>query len=295
MPSPVNTAVASRLDELAHLLEDQGANRFRVAAYRGAAAVLRGVPRPVDEILREEGLEALDALPGIGPSLARAIRDMVTLGRLPMLDRLRGETDPVVTLASVPGIGRVLADRLHHDLGISGLEDLEAAAHDGRLARLAGFGPKRLAGIRDALATRLARIRPSLAAPGGAPPAVSELLEVDAEYREKATAGRLRRIAPHRFNPGHQAWLPILHTTRGDRNYTAVFSNTARAHRLGRTRDWVVLYCDGDRAERQYTVITARVGELEGRRLVMGREAECAELYRRGSGRRPADSHRGAA
>jgi hypothetical protein len=296
MPYPFNATIASRLDELALLLADQGANPFRVAAYRRAADVVRGLPRPVDEIVRAEGTAGLESLPGIGPSLARAIRDMVTLGRLPMLDRLRGEADPVVTLASVPGIGRVLADRLHHDLGITGLEDLEAAAHDGRLERLAGFGPKKLAGIRDALATRLGRIRPTPRPTLQDAPPVAELLDVDAEYREKAAAGRLRRIAPHRFNPGHRAWLPILHATRGERHYTAVFSNTARAHRLGRTRDWVVLYCDGDRAERQYTVITAHAGDLAGRRIVMGRETECAEFYRHAPvGRAVADSHRGAA
>jgi hypothetical protein len=295
MPNPLNAAIASRLDELAHLLEDQGANRFRVAAYRRAANVIRGWAKPVDEVLRAGGPEGLQELPGIGPSLARAIRDLVTLGRLPMLDRLRGETDPVTTLATVPGIGPVLADRLHHDLGITGLEDLEAAAHDGRLGRLAGFGAKRLAGIRDALATRLARVRRPLTAESRPGPPVDELLSVDAEYREKAAAGRLRRFAPRRFNPRHNAWLPILHTTRGERHYTAVFSNTARAHRLGRTRDWVVLYSDGQATEHQYTVITAHTGPMAGHRIVMGREPECAAFYDRQPHGPPERSHRGVA
>ena len=124
------------------------------------------------------------------------------------------------------------------------LEDLEVAAHDGRLARL-GVGPKRLAGIRESLAQRLGRVRGSAAPDEAPPPPVSELLDVDAEYRSKAAAGALPRIEPRRFNPGHERWLPILHTQRGHRHYTALFSNTPRAHRLAKTRDWVVLYVDG--------------------------------------------------
>lgn len=280
MPHSLNAAVAAKLDEVARLLTDQGANAFRIAAYRRAAGILRSLERPVDDIVRTEGTGGLEALPGIGPSLARAIHDLVVRGRLPMLDRLEGEADPVAALASVPGIGRVIADRLHHDLGISGLEDLETAAHDGRLERLGGFGEKRLAGIRDTLATRLGRIRPvGTPVPADAPP-VAELLDVDTEYRDKAAHGRLRRIAPRRFNPHHEAWLPILHTTRGERQYTAVFSNTPRAHRLGKTHDWAVLYCDGQSAERQYTVITAYSGPQTGLRIVRGRESECADYYR---------------
>jgi DNA polymerase (family X) len=72
----------------------------------------------------------------------------------------------------------------------------------------------------------------------------------------------------------------VLHTQRGPRHYTALFSNTARAHELGRTSDWVVLYFDGQGEERQCTVITASRGPLRGRRIVRGREQECLEHYR---------------
>jgi hypothetical protein len=68
-----------------------------------------------------------------------------------------------------------------------------------------------------------------------------------------------------------------------DRNYTALFSNTFTAHRLGRTHDWVVMYYDGGREEHQCTVVTARQGPLAGRRVVRGREAECLEHYRSGT------------
>jgi hypothetical protein len=278
MPDPQNAAVAARLEELGALLESQGANPFRVEAYRHAADQVRRLERPAGEILRREGIGGLERLPAIGTTIARAIRDLVETGRLPMLDRLRGESDAVTLLASVPGIGRTLAERLHHDHGIDTLEELEAAAHDGRLAAIRSFGEKRLLGVREALATRLARV-PRAVAVSSEPP-VEEVLRVDREYRTRAAAGTLRTIAPRRFNPRREAWLPILHTMQGERHYTALFSNTARAHDLGKTREWVVIYVDGGRGERQYTVVTASRGPMKGKRVVRGREVECLAVYR---------------
>jgi putative hydrolase len=274
----LNTAVALRLEEVARLLAEQGANPYRVRAWQQAAQVVRSLAEPVDALLARGGLDALRELPAIGDTLARAIRDLVATGRLPMLERLRGALDPEALLRTVPGIGPVLADRLHHELAISSLEELEAAAHDGRLADLAGFGAKRLAGIRDSLAARLARTRRPPAAGADGPP-VAEILDVDSEYRRQAAAGRLPRLAPRRFNPRREAWLPILHTVRDGRHYTALYSNTARAHRLGRTRDWVVLFCDGEDGERQFTVVTGLHGPLGGQRVVRGREDECLRHY----------------
>lgn len=284
MPKIQNATIASRLDEVALLLEEQGANPFRVQAYHRAANTLRHEHRSVVGIYREEGVAGLEALPGIGRSIAGAIRDLIVLGRIPMLDRLRGEHDPIALLMTVPGIGERFAHRLHEDLGIDSLEELEMAAHDGRLRDIGGIGDKRLTGIRDSLATRLGRVRDAAPRPVEDRPPVSELLDVDAEYRAQAEAGGLRRIAPHRFNPAREAWLPILHTQRGNREYTALFSNTARAHRLGRTHDWVVLYHDGGHGEHTNTVITSRWGPLEGKRIVRGRENECERFYRKAAG-----------
>jgi len=274
-----NTEIARRLEEVAWLLNEQGANPYRVQSYRRAAETLRRLAQPVTEILQREGAESLRRLPGIGESLTRSIHEVVLTGRLPILDRLRGESDPMSLLVSVPGIGPVLAERLHHDLGIDTLEELEAAAHDGRLTNLAGIGEKKLAGIMDSLATRLGRVRTLVRPAAEAEPPLEELLDVDREYREKAVAGELRRIAPRRFNPHNEAWLPVLHSQRGERHYTVLFSNTARAHQLGKTHDWVVLYHDGGREERQCTVITSQRGPLSGKRIVRGREGECALYY----------------
>ena len=279
MAVPQNIEIAQRLNEVAMLLAEQRANPFRVQAYRRAAETVRRESRALADIVAQQGSEGLKMLPGIGDGLARSIHDLIVTGRLPMLDRLRGETDPVALLSSVPGIGPALADRLHRDLGLHTLEELEAAAHDGRLSEIEGIGPKKLAGIVDSLTARLERVRRPRAAADQEDAPVSELLDVDREYREQAAAGRLQRIAPRRFNPTHDAWLPILHTERGPRHYTAMFSNTAHAHQLGATRDWVILYYDGGRGERQCTVITAHRGPLRGHRIVRGREAECERYY----------------
>ena len=268
-PASVNDQVARHLEEVGRLLGASGANPFRAAAYARAARTLRGLDRSVESILAAEGVDGLDRLPGIGETIARAIRDLLMTGRLPMLDRLRGDVDPEALLATVPGIGPRFARRLDRDFGIHTLEELETAAHDGRLARVPGLGEKRVAGIRDSLAGRLSRLRLAPRAEAGEAP-VEELLDVDREYREGASAGTLPRIAPRRFNPRRERWLPVLHTVRGPRRYTALFSNTARAHELGRTRDWVVVYFDTGDGQRTYTIVAAN----DGHRVVAGREHE---------------------
>ncbi len=203
--------------------------------------------------------------------------------------RLRGQQGPEHLFRTLPGIGLETACRIHEQLGIESLEELEVAANDGRLRRVQGMGPKRIRGIREALAGRFRRRAvPVRAAPVPVPvrgdvadrePSVVDLLEMDREYREKAKAGRLPRIAPLRFNPTHESWLPIMHTQRGANHYTALYSNTARAHELGTTHDWVIIYRDDDGGHGQWTVVTARYGPLGGRRVVRGRESECAKYY----------------
>jgi hypothetical protein len=272
----LNDMIAARFDEVALLLEQQDSNPFRVAAYRRAADILRDLEQPVSEILEKEGLDGLTKFWGIGENLSRSIRTLATTGRLPLLEQLRGESDPVSLLTTLPGIGTTLAQRIHDNLGIDSLEDLEAAAYDGRLQKVPGIGDKLLRGIRDVLARRVGRVRPFR---GARQPSVEDLLAVDSEYREKVAAGRLRKIAPRRFNPTGEAWLPVMHSRLGLCEYTALFSNTARAHELEATNDWVVIYCDDGSRQLTYTVVTAQRGALHGLRVVRGREDECIAYY----------------
>jgi len=281
-PTPsFNRAAASAFRQCADLLRQQGANPFRVTAYVHAAEALEALHEDARIVLRERGLDGLTALPSIGTGLAAAIAEMAASGRLSRLDRLRGAADPEVLLRSVPGIGIALARELHETLGVTTLEELEVAAHDGRLERLPRVGPRRAAAIRANVAALLRRIgngRPA-ATPAGAP-AVDMLLDVDEQYRREAAAGTLPLIAPRRFNPEGKAWLPVLHTSRDPWHFTVLYSNTARAHELGRTHDWVVVFFhDDDHREAQRTVVTETHGALAGLRVVRGEEAACATLY----------------
>lgn len=273
-----NHEIATTLGEAADLLEQTGANPYRVRAYRAAVSTIRRLDRSVTTILAEEGTAGLERLENIGPRLASTISQLAADGEWPLLDRLRADLSPEQLFDTLPGVGPELARRIHEELGVSTLEELELAAADGRLERVSGIGPTKAAHIREAITARLRRRRP--AAPVAEPPPISELLSVDEEYRTKAEAGQLHKIAPRRFNPTGEAWLPVLHTRRGDRRYTALFSNTGLAHELGKTHDWVVLYYSrSGEQEAQATVVTETHGDLAGLRVVRGREEETQQFY----------------
>lgn len=279
--SGTNHRVAVRLREIGARLEEQRANPFRVRAYRNAADRVDGLADTLEEVLARGGRQALVALADIGEGLAATIEELVHSGRSGLADRIDGADDPVSLIQCLPGIGPELALRIYDALKIETLEDLEAAAYDGRLDAVPGIGARRMDGIRNAL-TVLLQMRGSLRPDGQraqTSASVEEILDVDAEYRRKAADDTLVRIAPRRFNPEHVRWLPIMHTHREDRHYTALFSNTARAHQLQRTRDWVIVYFyDNEHREARATVVTETRGLLQGQRVVRGREQECAEL-----------------
>ncbi len=289
-----NDRIADILDRVAELLDEQEANPFRVRSYRTAADTVRHSDESIAALCRNGNASKLERLPGVGSKLARSIQEIAETGNLRLADRLESEVAPEELLTRVPGVGKKLASQLHEELGVDSLEDLETAAHDGRLKEFPGIGEKRLAGIRDALAgmlsrsaRRRARQRQEQDDQGNeesrrrdaSRPDVGTLLDVDEEYRRKAEKDELRKIAPKRFNPEGEAWLPILDTERGDWSFTALFSNTARAHERGKTDDWVVIYFEREGREDQCTVVTSERGRLEGQRIVRGRESECRRYY----------------
>ncbi|HEU0032162.1 MAG TPA: helix-hairpin-helix domain-containing protein [Kofleriaceae bacterium] len=272
-----NARIAATFEQVAALLEQQRAEPHRARAWRDGAQAIREHPREMSDVFHDHGRVGLEAIPHIGPRLANVIIEMIKTGRTAALDRLRG--DGVAILESVPGLGHELATRIHHELGIESLEELEAAAHDGRLARVPGFGPRRIAAVCDVLSSRLARTRPPARIDRDRPD-VALLLDIDREYRRAAEAGELAKIAPKRFNPRHEAWLPVMHVDRDGWSFTALYSNTALAHDRGRIHDWVILY--GHRPhepELQQTVVTEWRGRLRGQRVVRGRERECEDYY----------------
>jgi len=272
-----NHWIAARFRDAARLLEQQGADPFRTGAYARAATALDGMETSVAEVHAQGGIEALIDLPAIGKSLAAAIAEMLQTGKWQQLERLRGALDPEKLYQTIPGIGPKLSAEIVSTLDIDTLEELEAAAHDGRLEKVDGVGERRAASIRHSLASMLQRRRPIQKAQTAARPSAADVLSVDEEYRRKARAGKLPVITPRRFSSNE---LPILHSSRGEWQFTALYSNTPRAHELGRTRDWVVIYYHHDHEpEAQCTVVTEHAGPLRGLRVIRGRERESGEAY----------------
>lgn len=269
-----NAEIASALEEVAHHLDEAGVKPRLVSAYRATASTIRWLDRPLERILAEEGERGLRRVEHVDDRTAEAIEEIVTTGHLDLLDDLRSDLEPAHVLDRVRGISRLLAEDIEERLGIVSLDELAAAAWDGRLERL--VGPDELARIRRGIAERLGGRE---VAPLAGHPPVAELLAVDREYREEAAAGRLHRIAPRRYNPLREMWLPVLHTERNQRGYSALYSNSQLAHKRGRVGDWVIVYSFGLGRVRQDMVVTESEGDLAGRRVVRGREEESREQY----------------
>jgi hypothetical protein len=276
------------LERISILLEAQGASSFRVRAYNAAAKTVRENPRPIADILETEGTDGLEHLPTIGKAIASVIEEYIHTGRSSLLERLEGQVSPEDLFTTVPGIGEELAKRIHRELNIDTLEELEQAAHDGRLELLSGFGERRVRGIRDTLAGMLSRSARRRARRLRLKetqdilekhPSIGNILIVDEEYRRRAESGDLPKISPLRFNPEKKAWLPVLHSEHDGWSFTAMYSNSALAHELGMTGDWVIIYYERDGQEDQCTVVTERRGRLAGKRVIRGRESECLAFY----------------
>lgn len=145
-----NSEIAGIFDHVADLLEIQDANRFRVRAYRNAANTIRDQSRSVASML-EDG-DDLSELPDIGEDLAGKIAEIVQTGRLPLLDEISEEVpDAIVEATRIPGIGPKRARALFDALDISSIDDLKAAAEEGRIVEIEGFGEKTQEKIRDEL------------------------------------------------------------------------------------------------------------------------------------------------
>ena len=282
---PTKDEIAALLEQIAGLLDAQDANVFRVHAYRQGARRIRQSDAGIVTMAQENAIDSLIALPDIGEGLTSIIVEYVTSGRSSLLDELQGQVTPETVIGQVPGIGDELAARIVGELGIKSLEELEQAAYDGRLDQVEGFGEARLKMVRTSLAgmlDRSAQRRQQEVDDSPSKPPIGLLLDIDAEYRRRAAEGDLPTIAPKRFNPDDEKWLPIFHTTRQGWKFTVLFSNTARAHELGKTHDWVVIYFEPDEGgrEQQHTLVTEERGSLAGKRVVRGREKETRAHYR---------------
>lgn len=138
-----NREIAAALDEVADLLEFQGANPFRVRAYRNGARKVGDAAPSLAAVVEESGAKALTELDGIGKDLAEKIGELAVGGSLAMLDELREQVPPgVLKLMRVPGLGPKKAAVLHKELNISTLDQLKAACEAEEVRALKGFGKK---------------------------------------------------------------------------------------------------------------------------------------------------------
>ena len=190
----VNADVAAVFTRIADLLEVQGANPFRIRAYRNAARNVGELGRSVASMV--ESGEDLDQLPGIGPDLAGKIAEIVATGTCEQLERLCEELPPAITeLLAIPRLGPKRVRTLHQELGVKTAADLLRCARSQRIRTVPGFGPKMERLILEAATARASRER-RLKLPVAQQVAEGLLRELRAlpGVRQAVAAGSLRRM-----------------------------------------------------------------------------------------------------
>lgn len=188
-----NLDIARVFLEIADLLEIEGANPFRIRAYRNAARTVGEYSSELPALLARG--EALPKIPGVGADLAAKIAEISATGSCALLQRLRHEVPPTIAeLLAIPGLGPKRVRALYHELAIATLADLQSAAQRGAIRALPGFGHKTEQKILDAIARHAQRERRLLRAQ--ARPYAQGLLEFLASVpgvEQVAIAGSYRR------------------------------------------------------------------------------------------------------
>jgi DNA polymerase (family 10) len=146
-----NLDVARELTVLADLLEIQGANPFRIRAYRNAVNTIGGLGRSLPEMVRAG--EDLTQFAGIGDSVAAHIVELVETGSITRLREIEAQFPrTLVDLMALGGVGPKKARKLFDTLGVKTVDDLGAALASGAVARIEGFGPKSITKLQEAVA-----------------------------------------------------------------------------------------------------------------------------------------------
>lgn len=255
-----NTDIARKLLDHALALEENGHSLYRVRAYRRAAALIRMLPLSIREALEEGGREALEDLPGIGRHLAYTLEKLIRDGELRTLGPKPEQTDPRMRMTALPGVGDRTIERIQ-EAGLLTLDAVEEATEDGTLERV-GVTGRCLRGIQTALAAR--RRERLLHVAETHEPSIADLLDVDADYRDLAASQEQRGEGS-----------PVLCERRDGWTLRATFSNSPLAHRLGETRDWVVIHFTNGTESGERIIVTETRPPVPGQRVVRGREAEC--------------------
>jgi DNA polymerase (family 10) len=136
-----NSEIADKLNRLANLLEIEGANPFRIRAYRNAARIIGNLSKDVSDLVAQG--ENLCDLPGIGQDLSEKITTLAQTGELPLLTQIEARTPAILNdLMKIEGLGPKRIQVIYKKLGIKSINDLRSAIGKGRLRRLHGFGEK---------------------------------------------------------------------------------------------------------------------------------------------------------
>jgi DNA polymerase (family X) len=143
-------AVAQVLEQIAAFLELKSENPFRVRAFRTAARAITSFPEDLRRSIQDGSLAAAK---GVGPATLQIVAELVDTGRASMLEELREQIPPgLVEMLEISGLGVAKIRQIHDVLGIDSLPELEAAARDGRLAKLPRFGPRTAENVLKAIA-----------------------------------------------------------------------------------------------------------------------------------------------
>jgi len=146
-----NQEIARVFSRIADLLEIKGELVYKVQAYRRAAEAISEMGEDIRDVQREG---RLTDIPGVGKALAEKINELLSTGRLAYLERLEQEV-PVglLQVRAIPGVGAKTARLLWQQLGVTDLDELEAAARAGRLKSLPGLGARSEARIIEGIAS----------------------------------------------------------------------------------------------------------------------------------------------
>jgi DNA polymerase (family 10) len=234
-----NLDVARELTLLADLLEIQGANPFRIRAYRNAVNTIAGIGRSLPEMVAAG--EDLTQFPGIGDSVAAHIVELLQTGSITRMAEVEKQFPrSLVELMALPGLGPKRARKLFDSLGVKSIDDLGAALAAGSVQRIEGFGPKSITNLEEAVAThrkRAGRVRIDDAEHFIA--GVLEHMRSAPGARRVEVAGSLRR---RRETIGD---VDLLAECAGDGTpvveHFVAFEGAARAEAAGPTKGSIVL------------------------------------------------------
>jgi DNA polymerase (family X) len=241
---PSNAELAEQFELLADMLELNGADAFRLAAYRRAAARIRDSAVPVAQLALDHKATRLS---GIGSTIQNKIVELVETGDLQALAKLREQLPAgLVEVMHVPGLGPKTARKLWSDLGVTSVEELRAAAEQQRLRDLPGLGAKTEEKVLKALSNPTSSAATGRVLLGRVLPAVRQAVS---ELEESGLADRVSEAGSVRRRCETARDLDLIATAADPGALTAFFADrpwVAEVLARGSTKTTVVSH-DGHR------------------------------------------------